>query len=163
MGIDNMTIGYLQIAMNDIGIEEIPGQRNNPRILHAFEAIGHKWLNTDEHAWCGAMLGLWMKEAGLPFPKNAFRALSWAEWGEPCGCEYGAVALMTRKGGGHVGIVTCMTPDKKWVEVLGGNQGNMVKYAWFPVERITAYRKPIGAKLQHVPIAGIGEKSESEA
>lgn len=154
---------YLDIAKRDIGLKEIAGAKHHPRILLAFETIGHKWLNTDEHAWCAAIMGLWMHESGLPFPKNAFRALSWLEWGEPCGCEYGAVAVMTRKGGGHVGIVDAVSPDRKFVRVLGGNQDNMVKVAWFPAERITHYRKPIGMTLQTAPVMTKGTLSKSEA
>lgn len=154
---------YLTIARKDIGLKEIPGAKNEPRILEAFAAIGHKWLDNDEHPWCAAMLGFWLKLAGLPYPKNAFRALSWITYGagymHPM---FGAIAVMTRQGGGHVGIVTGVTPDKKYVRVLGGNQGNMVCEAFFPITRITSYRAPIGVALTEPPLCNLGELSKTE-
>jgi len=154
---------YLTIARKDLGLKEMPGAMNEPRILDAFAAIGHSWLNNDEQPWCAAMLGHWLIKAKLPFPKNAFRALSWLTYGagyvHPM---YGAIAVMTRQGGGHVGIVTGVTKDKKYVRVLGGNQQNMVCESFFPATRISSYRAPIGVSLVEPPVCELGELSKTE-
>lgn len=156
---------YLINARKDNGLAEIAGDKHHPRIIHAFKTIGHSWLNTDEQAWCGAIMGLWMAEAGLPFPKNAFRALSWAEYGEPVSKPMlGAIAVMTRDGGGHVGIINGITADGAFVRVYGGNQGNKVCEAWFEVsKRNIVYRKPVGTMLSAAPVCPRGELSKSEA
>jgi len=154
---------YLIHARKDIGLREIKGPSHAARIIQAFSIIGHPWLNTDEHAWCAGILGAWFKEKGLSIPKNAFRALSWAEYGYPVGVMLGAIAVITRKGGGHVGLVTGITKDGKAVRVLGGNQGDMVCESWFPIERITTFRCPLGYTLSSAPIAVLGEISKKES
>jgi len=153
---------YLAHARKDIGLREIKGPSHAARIIQAWKVIGHSWLKTDEDAWCAGILGSWLKECGLPIPKNAFRAHEWGVYGYPVDAMLGAIAVMTRKGGGHVGLVTGITQDGKAVRVLGGNQGDMVCESWFPIERITTFRCPLGYTLSSAPIAVLGEISKKE-
>ena len=75
----------------------------------------------------------------------------------------GAIAVLTRKGGGHVGIVTGVTRNGSHVRLLGGNQGDAVKEAWFPADRVTAYRLPAGVQRIPATIATLGALSTGEA
>jgi uncharacterized protein (TIGR02594 family) len=108
-------------------------------------------------------LAAWVKAAGHPIPKHYYRALAWADYGAPCpGPMQGAIAVLTRKGGGHVGLVTGMA-NRGEVRLLGGNQNDAVNELWFPANRITAYRRPIGLQLEPAAIAKSGAFSTSEA
>ena len=157
---------YLQHAFKDIGLKEIKGDKHNPRIIDAFAKIGHKWLNTDEYAWCAAIVGLWFVELNLPIPKNAFRAFSWKDYGEKAELELGAIVVLNRQGGGHVGLLTGISKDGTSIRLLGVNQGDAVCEAWFKINgtrRIEAVRKPVGYKLKPCPVAIPGQYSVSEA
>ena len=46
---------------------------------------------------------------------------------------YGSLGTLTRKGGGHVGIIVATDADRpNWVVMLGGNQSDAVSYRSFP-------------------------------
>ena len=114
--------------------------------------------------WCGAFVAYVCHSIGLPFPKLYAGAKSWADWGIDAGGPlHGAVAVLVRNGGGHVGIVTGTTLDAKHVRLLGGNQGDAVSEAWFPVERVIAYRLPDGEQAPPATVAALGTISQSEA
>lgn len=154
---------YLTIARKDLGLKEIAGKQNHPRILKAFEAVGAKWLDNDEFAWCAAILALWLIEAKFPYPKNAYRALSWITYGAGYTVPMlGAIGVKTRHGGGHVGIVTGVTTCGKYVRLLGGNQDNMVKESFYPVTAFSSFRAPVGVSLVNPPKCALGELSQSE-
>ena len=70
---------------------------------------------------------------------------------------------MTRKGGGHVGIVTGLNDATKMIRLLGANQGDKVCEAWFDYYRVTAFRKNFGPNLAKAPQADVGALSASEA
>lgn len=154
---------YLRIARRDIGLREIKGPQHNSRIVGWLAKFGAWWRN-DEEPWCGTAMAGWMSEAGIAIPKVWYRALAWAEWGQPCAVPaLGCVAVLTRSGGGHVGLVTGISPDRSCIRVLGGNQNNMVCESWFQVSRVTAYRLPPGGVALPAPLAAIGTLSSSEA
>jgi uncharacterized protein (TIGR02594 family) len=156
-------LNYVKIARRDIGLREVKGASHAVRIVEMLSRLG-AWWRDDETPWCGVALGAWMKEAGLPYPKAYYRALAWLDYGVACDIQYGAIAVLTRKGGGHVGIVTGMSSDGKHIRLLGGNQGDTVSEMWFPKERITAYRMPVGiVKSIAVPLAKVGDLSVTEA
>ncbi len=153
---------YLINARLDIGQRETLGP-NDSRFLRAmWKRLGLSWLLGQ--AWCAGLMADWMQRGGYPVPARAYRALSWATYGERLqGPRQGAIAVLTRKGGGHVGIVTGVTIDGRHVRLLGGNQDDAVKESWVPATRITAYRAPSGVLLMLPEIAKVGEMSKSEA
>jgi uncharacterized protein (TIGR02594 family) len=156
-------LNYVAIARRDIGLREIKGPKHAGRIVEMLRKVG-AWWQDDETPWCGVALAAWMKEAGLAYPKAYYRALAWLDYGVACSSQYGAIAVLTRKGGGHVGIVTGVTSNGSHVRLLGGNQGDAVSEAWFPVERVSAFRMPEGvAKAIPAPVAALGELSRGEA
>lgn len=155
-------LNYIAIARKDIGLREIKGPQHAPRISAMLRKVD-AWWRDDETPWCGVALAAWFEEAGLPYPKAYYRALSWLDYGKAAGMQYGAIAVLKRKGGGHVGIVTGMTHTGSHVRLLGGNQNDMVCEMWFPIDRIAAFRLPLGAIDIPTPIATLGRLSKSEA
>jgi len=154
---------YLTIARKDIGLKEIVGSKHHQKILEAFKLSGATWITDDETPWCAAFLASWLLAAKFSIPKSAYRALSWLTYG--AGLYHpmqGAIAVKTRQGGGHVGIVTGVTADKKYVRVLGANQNNMVCEAFYAITQISNYRVPIGVTLTEPQICELGELSKTE-
>lgn len=153
---------YLIEARKDIGQRETLGPNDSPFIRSMLKRLGLSWMLGQP--WCGTIMADWLSRAGYPVPSKAFRALAWADYGVRCpGPAHGALAVLTRKGGGHVGIVTGVTRNGLHVRILGGNQGDAVNEAWFPVSRITAYRLPFGVQRRPTTIAALGTLSTSEA
>ena len=158
-------------ARQYLGQKEVPGAGSNPLIERMWLALpGGKWFwdnaqkDDSRVPWCGAFVAYLCKELGLDFPTRYASARSWAEWGVPAGvAEYGSVAVLVRNGGGHVAIVTGVSPDGKHVRLLGGNQGDAVCESWFPTERVIAYRKQPDEQLAAAPVAAVGALSKSEA
>jgi len=69
-------------------------------------------------------------------------AFSFAHYGhEVSGPEVGAIAVMGRRGGGHVGIVTGTDGHGNPI-IVSGNHGNRVREAVYPRHRIITFRKP---------------------
>jgi len=153
---------YLTAARRDIGLREIRGPKHAGRILAMLQRLG-AWWRDDETPWCGVAVGAWLSESGYVIPLHYYRALAWAEYGDRLpGPRQGAIAVLTRKGGGHVGIVTGVTLTGSHVRLLGGNQDDAVKESWFPAERITAYRAPHGVGLVAPVVGKVGTLSQSE-
>jgi uncharacterized protein (TIGR02594 family) len=153
---------YLKIARLNIGERESLGPNDSPFIRKLLAAVNGLWLKGQP--WCGSAMAYWMQCAGAAYPKDFYRALAWATWGEDAhGPKLGAVAVLTRVGGGHVAMVTAISPSQTHVCLLGANQGDMVRESWFPVERVTAFRKPIGANLVAPQVLALGTLSTTEA
>ena len=159
---------YLTAARRDIGLREIKGPKHAGRIVQMLQRLG-AWWRDDETPWCGVAVASWLSESGYPIPKHYYRALAWADYGIPgwatgiFGPPLGSIAVLTRKGGGHVALVTGVTRDQSHVRLLGGNQGDAVSEAWFPASRVSAYRLPAGVARSSTPVAPLGTLSEREA
>lgn len=138
------------------GVREFPGAANNPRIMGmANRAKGWLGFNytADAVAWCGLFIADCMAAAGLKPPTRfvGVRALAWASWGVDAGMSatrppLGAVAVMGRKGGGHVTLVAGVYANGD-ISGFGGNQGDMVKASRFERGRIVAFRWPKGVPV----------------
>lgn len=114
--------------------------------------------------WCGAFVAHCVAAAGVDYPARYASALAWSGWGEAVpGPVHGAVAVLTRNGGGHVGFVTGVSKDGRKVRLLGGNQNDQVCEAWFDTGRVTAYRVPPGHHAPRTAVAEVGSMSRSEA
>jgi uncharacterized protein (TIGR02594 family) len=154
-----------------LGQREVPGLGVNPWIKNLWLGLpGGKWFwdhygqDDSKLPWCGAVMARICIDAGLDHPKRYASALAWGEWGVNAGGpRQGAVAVLTRSGGGHVGIVTGVSPDGKMVRLLGGNQNDGVNEAWFAASRITGYRKPSLVALLPAEVAKVTTVSTSEA
>jgi uncharacterized protein (TIGR02594 family) len=135
----------LAVAGSYLGLEEWPGARHNPEIMAMFGAVGHDWVKDDETPWCAAFVGAVLAQLGLPHT-GKLNARSYLEWGVPVPIAEGGpgdVYVFWRgspdAATGHVAIGVRRDGDR--VLVRGGNQGNAVTDAWYPVSRILGVRR----------------------
>lgn len=133
----------LTIALKEYGTTEIKGASHNPRILQYFQEIGHKWVTTDETAWCSAFMNWVAEEAGLE-STGKLNARSWLSAGEKIESpEPGDVVVFwresTKSWKGHVAIFIRETDTH--IFCLGGNQGNRVCISTYPKYRVLGYRR----------------------
>ena len=136
---------WMAIARRKLGIHEIPGPEANAFIVECLESttLGRPDNQSDETAWCSAFANRVMELAGYDGTNSAW-ARSWLDWGrEPADAEFGAgvvVVLARGPNSGHVGFLEDWDDDR--VRLLGGNQGDAVSAAWFPMSRVLGYRVP---------------------
>ena len=132
-------LGWMVEAYKHNGLKEIAGSKHNPTILNWLKELG-AWWQDDETPWCGVFVGICLKRAGVTYPKEYYRALSFLGGGvkldKPA---YGCVAVKTRKGGGHVCFIVGKTASGKLVG-YGGNQSNMVCYALYNASDFEEFR-----------------------
>ncbi|MCO1336839.1 TIGR02594 family protein [Microbulbifer sp. OS29] len=129
-------IPWMRTAYKELDQSEVAGVKANPRILQYFSAS--KFWGTDDsggkNAWCASFVAWVMKEHGYTPVKNAFRAKSWKAFGKSIGEPIqGAIAIKSRKGGGHVGFVVGKSPAGKHLFILGGNQDDKVSISQYPI------------------------------
>jgi uncharacterized protein (TIGR02594 family) len=140
------TYPWMPIAEREIGVKEVPGPGDNPRIVEYLKStlMGKPDNENDETPWCSAFLNWCIEQAGLAGTNSAW-ARSWLNWGREQ--DYrdewkGCICVLSRGPYfGHVGFLVAY--DANRVKLLGGNQGNAVGHAWFPMERVLAYRVPV--------------------
>ncbi len=148
---------WLKAAYYEIGQKEIPGSRNNPRIVEYLKAGGMPH-EPDETPWCASFVG-WclasvsLKHTGKPNARSYsdFGLEVPPRWSDPLWVlrQLGAIVVLSRTGDpsfGHVGFLAGVQPtedDTSWeVILLGGNQHDSVSFAHFPIERVVAVRWP---------------------
>jgi uncharacterized protein (TIGR02594 family) len=93
------------------------------------------------HDWCGRFMNLVLERTGHRGTGSNF-ALSFARYGRRLsGPQVGAVAVMSRNGGGHVGVVSGVLPNGD-VKVISGNHGHKVAESVYSRGRIVAFVLP---------------------
>lgn len=131
---------WMLIAAQEIGVSEILGKRNNPRIemYHASTTLG---AAADEVPWCSSFVNWCIESAGMQ-GTNSAAARSWDKWGKDTPPIFGAVATVPRTGGSgrHVFFVAGFTGTH--VFGLGGNQSNSVNVVPYRRSILTACRRP---------------------
>lgn len=149
---------WLRIAAAEIGVTEVAGEKDNPRIQEYLAVCG---LHVhDETPWCSAFVNWVLKQAGYAITGKA-NARSWLGYGGPLSLSYplfpGAVTVFSRPGSdgkpstifGHVAFLIEQKGDQ--IIVLGGNQGNRVCVAPYAKNRLLGYRWPFKSKPVGVP------------
>lgn len=159
---------WLIEARRLMGTKEVAGKANSPVIMDWAEQLDI-WYPNDEVPWCGLYVAHCIGSSlpREPLPSNPLGARNWSSWGDACEIVDGAVASFWRgsKSGwlGHVGIVTGQT--KSTIEIIGGNQSNMVSVIQMPRERLLATRWPKTApkvnKTTHGSTAGLTNGNEA--
>lgn len=130
-------------ALELYGLKEVPGAEHNKEILEMFAAVGHKWVDNDELAWCAAFVGYCLDFAGYAHT-GRLNARSYLKignrtdnprpgdlvifWRVKEHSIYGHVAFYVNKRDGYV-------------NVLGGNQGNKVQVSAYLESRVLEYRR----------------------
>ena len=99
--------------------------------------------------WCGAFMDLVLKRTGHASSSSPNLASAYARYGtRVSGPQVGAIAVMGRRGGGHVGVVTGIDENGNPI-ILSGNTWNRstggrhtVAEGVYPRGRIYAYVMP---------------------
>lgn len=90
--------------------------------------------------WCGAFMDMVLKRTGHRGGGNL--ASAYARYGTRiAGPQVGAIAVMGRRGGGHVGVVSGIDSAGNPI-IISGNHNRAVAEAVYPRGRITAYVMP---------------------
>lgn len=154
---------WVSEALKDYFISEVKGEKHAPRVLQMWKDAKLSGIKDDETPWCAGAVSAWLERSGIKSQRSA-----WArgylnqgiELDEP---KFGAIAVFERGKGGHVGFVTGVTADGRYVKCIGGNQANMVCESLFDVTRVLGYRNPTDVELEDAPVVGRGVISIDEA
>lgn len=133
---------WMEIAKQEIGVEEIEGPSDNQRILEYHQATTLK-ATEDLVPWCSSFVSWALEKVGIRSTRDAW-ARSYLNWGDRLVTpSYGCVVIFSRgKSSGHVAFYVSAgrTPDT--ITVLGGNQSDMVCYEDYEKSRVLGYRWP---------------------
>jgi uncharacterized protein (TIGR02594 family) len=143
---------WLALADQEVGVREVIGPADNPRILEYHSAAPNGMPPSDEMAWCSAFACWVMEQAGYKSTRSK-AARSWLRWGdelkEP---KLGCIAVLWRgtpQGtAGHVGFYVDSGGRTNTVTLLSGNSGNSVSYATYASARVLGYRWPAARDLK---------------
>lgn len=133
---------WMQVAKAEMGQKEIPGSKDNPRIIE-YHSVTTLKATEDEVPWCSSFVSWCLEKSGIRSNRNAW-AQSYASFGKRLdkpvfGC---IVVFRWSASSGHVGFYAGKNQDGT-LKILGGNQGNQVKYANYGTGSIIAYRWPV--------------------
>jgi uncharacterized protein (TIGR02594 family) len=111
---------------------------------YALVTEARRYLGTNptgrKDLWCGAFLDMVLKRIGYRGGGNL--ASAYARYGTRIsGPQIGAIAVMWRQGGGHVGIVTGLDKQGNPI-IISGNYQKRVAEAVYPRGRVYAYVIP---------------------
>jgi uncharacterized protein (TIGR02594 family) len=93
--------------------------------------------------WCARFMNMVLQHSGM-HGTGSDMASSFAHYGQRVsGPQVGAIAVMGRRGGGHVGVVSGIDASGNPI-VVSGNHGHRVAESVYPRGRIYAYVMPTG-------------------
>jgi uncharacterized protein (TIGR02594 family) len=135
---------WLDAAVKEIGVKEYPGAASNhPRIqayLATVNDLSAVEKSKDETYWCSCFINWCVEQAQINGTDSAW-AKSWGNWRKavaPKDAQIGDIAVFDRSSatssGGHVAIFITADPATGEILVLGGNQSDSVRYAWYPAD-----------------------------
>ena len=128
--------------------------KDDPWVKLLFEELGaYGWAKTQTVSaanWCAAFVSYCLKKTGKS-PLTGFDGMRAKTYGEKYGKEitrpaYGAIAVVARGGGGHIGFVVGYNKANGTIKLLGGNQGNKVCIIT-ETRDLLAYRIPSSWKV----------------
>jgi uncharacterized protein (TIGR02594 family) len=125
------------VAQNETVVT--PGFGSSDLVAEARQYIGGNPTGRGR-LWCGAFMDMVLKRTGHAGGGNLARA--YARYGtRVSGPQVGAIAVMARKGGGHVGVVSGIDATGNPI-IISGNHNNKVEESVYPRGRIIAYVVP---------------------
>ena len=137
---------WLDLAMAERGVREIPGRRDNARIVEYMLNSGVNYslpqVFIDEVPWCSFFENWLMRQCGIEGTHSA-AALSWLNWGIECDEQVGAVVIFDY-GGGHGHVTNLYEIHQDGLFCIGGNQRDSVCLSFFSRARVAGYRLPEG-------------------
>lgn len=139
---------WYKLAKAEIGVKEIRGSRDNPRIVE-YHSVTRAGPAPDEIPWCASFV-CWCLHMAARSSTRSKAARSFLSWGsvllQP---KPGCIVVLNRGSGssdptvtsgpGHVGFYA--GPGRPGtILVLGGNQRNAVSIREYPQSDVLAYR-----------------------
>ena len=136
---------WLDLALKEVGVQEITGPEHNPRIIQYANESGFDFVNDDETPWNSIFMNWVFVNSNYKGTGKA-NARSWLLWGkELTKPKKGCIVVLWRGSvnswQGHVGLLLEETPDK--IKLLSGNHYNGVTVGWLSKENILGYRWPL--------------------
>jgi uncharacterized protein (TIGR02594 family) len=121
------------------GLDALASAPANDLIAEARKYLGGNPTGWSRE-WCGRFLDMILRKTGHKGGGNLARG--YIHYGTRlAGPQVGAIAVFSRKGGGHVGIVTGVDANGNPI-VISGNYNDRVAVAAFPASRVLAYVRP---------------------
>ena len=161
---------WLSVGWMFVGIEEVPGIKNNPVIMQWSKDINSpSWYDNDDKAWCAVWMNRLMLACQLPMSGSGYellRAKTFETWGQELKIpSLGAIMVFSRPEGNHVGIYLGERKDAYYI--LGANQSNSVRCSWLKKDRLTSTRWATDVPIPKVGRVWLddlgGRLSENEA
>lgn len=147
-----MDVTAYDLAQRFVGVKEVPGKTDNAMVVGMLR-LDEAWPASDEVPWCSAFVNFVAWLLRLPRSK-ALSARSWLRVGVPVSlseAQVGFDVVVLKRGSGkqpgpevvdapgHVGFYAGVEgPD---VILLGGNQGDEVSLARYPMGRVLGVRR----------------------
>lgn len=117
-----------------LGIAEVPGSGNNPRIVMYHKSTNHWSGTSDDVAWCSSFVNYCVETAGM-IGTDRQDARSWEDWAHDVSANprEGDIAVFARGTGDSNGHVAFLVEDEgPTLKLLGGNQSDKVCYQSYP-------------------------------
>lgn len=159
----------IEIASGEIGVTEIAGEEDNPRIVQYAQEIGIAGVVDDETPWCSIFMNWVATRAGAERTGKA-NARSWLNVGLPVETpEPGDIVVFWRGSPdswkGHVGLFMGYSRDASRVYVLGGNQGDQVGISAYTADRVLGFRRlrPTASAEVPEPVLARGDRGDEVA
>lgn len=151
----------IEFALSYYGVNEtFTNGKSNPIVVSFFKDFADWVTNAKTTAWCSAFVNTIYASTGYEY-SGKLDARSWLKIGEKTNNpQVGDVVVFWRNSPnswqGHVAIFIGYSQDKKYINVLGGNQGNKVSIAQYPVTQLLGFRR-----LKYIRVPGGDERFET--
>lgn len=144
----------IALAENAKNVREISGSTENSDVVKYMGTNRYGYRRDDNTSWCGSFVAWVLTQAGKTVSTVPERALT---WGRPsahnegywpggirvAGPIYGAIAVKSRDGGGHVTFVMGKDADDPTIlHCLGGNQDNKLQVSRYNRGVFSAFMVP---------------------
>jgi uncharacterized protein (TIGR02594 family) len=138
----NASIGQTGFAPNAGGVTTTSSFGSSGIVSEARRYLGGN-PTSRRSLWCARFMNLVLQHSGYK-GTGSDMAASFAHYGQRIsGPQVGAIAVMRRRGGGHVGIITGINASGNPI-MISGNNRNRVREAPISRGRIYAYVLPTG-------------------
>lgn len=153
-----MTVTAFDLAQRFVGVKEAVGTGANPMILGMLQLDAGTAITDDATPWCSGFANFIAWLLRLPRSKS-LAARSWLAVGRPvplseARCGFDVVIFKRGQGQqpgpdvlnapGHVAFFGAIETDangRVFVQVIGGNQGDAVTLARFPLDQVLGVRR----------------------
>jgi uncharacterized protein (TIGR02594 family) len=120
---------------------------------NALVADARKYIGTNptnrRTLWCGAFVDKILRDTG--HKGGGISALGYLHYGRRVsGPQVGSIAVMRRRGGGHVGVVAGVDANGNPI-IISGNHNHTTEASVYPRHRILAYVVPTHSSERRTP------------